>query len=76
MAKTGYMTTWVPVDKADLKACLAQHQRVFPGNQLAIVDGYVKVAVDDKEQKDKNAIFTDKVMIEWEKLPKKVSKLG
>lgn len=45
MAKTGYTTYWVPQGSANISACRAQHQRVFRGNQLAIVAGYVKVAV-------------------------------
>lgn len=49
MAKTGYTTYWVPQVSADMIACRAQHQRVFRGNQLAIVAGMVKVAVKDGE---------------------------
>ena len=56
MAKTGYQTWWVPEAKADLKILRAQHQRVFKGNQLAIVDGYIKVAVLDGEKAQTPAI--------------------
>ena len=55
MAKTGYTTYWVPETGADLRALLAQHQRTFKGNQLAIVEGYVKVAVMAGETPPKNA---------------------
>lgn len=56
MAKTGYVTYWVPQASADLKALEAQHQRTFNGNQLAIVGGMVKVAVLDGETPPKGAV--------------------
>lgn len=56
--KTGYTTYWVPEELADREACLAQHQRVFPGNQLAIVRGMVKVAVLDGETPPEGATTT------------------
>ena len=48
--KTGFTTYWTPQKGADTKALKAQHQRCFPGNELAIVNGYVKVAVLDGEK--------------------------
>ena len=55
MAKTGYTTYWVPEIFADRKACLAQHQRTFKGNQLAIVGEMVKVAVLAGEMPPRNS---------------------
>lgn len=53
--KTGYKTYWVPVVDANLKALKTQHNRCFPKNELAVVSGYVKVAVLDGEAVPKNA---------------------
>ncbi len=47
--KTGYQAYWVPQAGADLKKIKEQHNRTFPGNQLAVVEGMVKVAVMDGE---------------------------
>lgn len=67
MAKTGYRVTWVPQTGADTKALLAQHQRTFPGNQLAIVKGYVKVSVLDSEAVPVKSLLTNAVRVEWTK---------
>ena len=53
--KTGYLTYWVPEKGADLAKLKAQHNRTFPGNQLAIVEGMVKVAVMNGETPPKGA---------------------
>lgn len=53
--KTGFTTYWVPESGADLKALEAQHQRTFKGNKLAIVSGFVKVAVLDGDTPPKGA---------------------
>ena len=50
IVKTGYTTYWTPEKSADLKSLKEQHNRCFPGNELAIVEGYVKVAVMDGEK--------------------------
>lgn len=44
-----YTTHWLPVEGADLTVLRAQHQRAFPGNELAIVNGLVKVSVPEGE---------------------------
>ena len=64
-----YTVTWVPEEKADMKALLEQHQRAFPGNTLSTVKGYVKVSVPDGEPQDKAAIDTQAARIEWAKRP-------
>ena len=43
--KTGFNNYWVPVKGAKKSELLRQHQKTFPGNQLATVDNYIKVAV-------------------------------
>ena len=48
--KTGYTTYWTTQNGADMKALKAKHERCFPGNELAVVNGYVKVAVLDGEK--------------------------
>ena len=40
-----YTTYWVPKAGADLDVLKAEHQLVFPNNELSIIDGWVKVAV-------------------------------
>jgi len=50
-----FTTYWIAEELADMDACLAQHQRVFKGNQLAIVGGFVKVAVAEGEEPPKGA---------------------
>lgn len=52
--KPGITTWWVPAAGADLDALEKQHQRAFPGNQLAIVGGMVKVAVPEGEDPPKD----------------------
>lgn len=47
--KTGFTTYWVTQAGADMATLKAQHNRTFPGNLLAIVEGKVKVAVMDGE---------------------------
>lgn len=64
-----YAIYWIPEAGADLVALRAQHDKAFPGNELAIVGGYVKVAVLDGDTIPANAITTDQVRIEWAKLP-------
>lgn len=56
MAKTGYLTVWVPTAGADFDALRAQHQRCFPGNALSVVAGFVKVAVLDGETPPAGAV--------------------
>lgn len=53
--KTGFTTYWVPERGADLAKLKAQHNRTFPGNLLAIVQGMVKVAVMNGETPPKGA---------------------
>lgn len=60
---------WVPESLADMAALRTQHDKAFPGNELAVVGGYVKVAVIDGDTVPANAITTDQVRIEWAKLP-------
>lgn len=55
---TNYTTYWVPQAGSDLEALRAQHQRAFPGNQLAVVGGYIKVAVPDGETPPPGAVTT------------------
>lgn len=50
-----YTTYWVPEAGADLVALKAQHNRVFAGNDLAIVAGFVKVAVAEGESPPQGA---------------------
>lgn len=45
MAKSNFTTVWVPYGSISQATLRGLHQRVFPGNALAVVDGSVKVAV-------------------------------
>lgn len=60
-----YTTVWIPEAGADKKALLALHQRVFPRNALAVIDGYVKVAVPEGEAAPTGAIDTDAARLKW-----------
>lgn len=55
MAKTGYTTYWALRAGSDLAKLKDQHNRTFPGNQLAIAGGMVKVAVMNGETPPRNA---------------------
>jgi hypothetical protein len=59
---------WVPEVGADLDALLAIHQQVFPGNDLSIVRGYVKVSVPEGETLP-GSLTTEEVKAVWESLP-------
>ena len=50
-----YTTYWIAEELADMDACLAQHQRVFKGNRMAIVSGFVKVVVAEGDEPPKGA---------------------
>lgn len=64
-----YTTYWIPVAGADLEALRAQHQRAFPGNQLAVVGGHVKVAVLDGETPPPGAVQTIPVQLPTGNMP-------
>ena len=74
--KTGYTVRWVKESEADKTLLKAQHQRTFPGNELAIVRGYVKVSVMDAETLPLKSISMDSVKAEWAKLPPEDSPMG
>ena len=62
--KTGFTTYWIPQASAGLKALKAQHNRCFPGNELAVVEGFVKVAVLDGEKPPKGATTKTPVVLQ------------
>lgn len=76
MAKTGYSTWWVPEKQADMKQLLVQHQRVFPGNQLSVIEGFVKVAVLEGDTPSLFAISYSDFLAYIESLPPKKSPNG
>lgn len=67
--RTGYTTRWVAEAGADKARLRAQHQRVFPGNQLAVVRGYIKVAVLDGETHPAGSITTGEARALWAARP-------
>lgn len=67
--KTGFSTFWVPEYGADLAALREQHQRAFPGNELAFVNGYIKVAVLDGEDPPKGAVTSEQFFGEAKNVP-------
>lgn len=76
MAKTGYRVTWVPQSGTNIAALKRQHNRAFPGNELSIVKGFVKVSVMNEETADSMALDLNEVMVEWEKIPDPVGPGG